>query len=88
MGVLDHTFQFIGAIAALVVFFRVEPVLNIMSRKCRLSIRVAYWALAGGAATSLWWILRGDVPTLPWVVVLVGAACLTSSDRRVRGVVK
>jgi hypothetical protein len=68
--------------AAVVIFWRSEPVLNLMGPSCHLSTRLAFWALAVGAAALIVLVCQGYTPTLPVVLSLGGTAMLLEKSRQ------
>jgi len=80
--------QILGLIAAAIIFWRSETIINLMGHTCRLPIRVAFWlllvsSLATGAA-----ILGGYLPALPILGLLCGVALLLASERRLKGILR
>lgn len=75
-------------LAALVIFFRVEPVVNLMGRACRFSVRVAFWLLAVGSAWLMLSISQGYQPPPAVALTLCGLAVLLVAERRVRGLLR
>lgn len=80
--------QMIGLLAGIAIFWRVEPVLNLMTPHCRLSVRLAVWLLTVGACGLILTITQGYVPTPPVLCVTVGTALLLASERRIRGLLR
>lgn len=86
---IDLTLQAMGLVAAAVIFWRVEPVLNIMAPHCRLLVRLAFWLLAvGAAALAVCIVFREYVPPLAFVATVLGVALLLISERRVRALLR
>ncbi len=86
---IDLTLQAIGLIAAAVVFWRAEPILNVMAPQCRFFVRLAFWLLAVGAAALIVCIVARDyVPPLAYVATVAGIALLLVSERRVRALLR
>lgn len=79
---IDYLLQLCGFIAAVVIFCRVEPILARMSPGCRLLVRLAFWALAVGAAAVILKVAQGYIPPFSVVLSLTGAALLLMIDRR------
>lgn len=80
-----HILQAIAMTASLVIFFRVEPVVNLMGRACRFPVRVAFWLLAVGSAWLMLSITQGYRPPLSVTLTLCGLAVLLLAERRIRG---
>lgn len=86
---MDHASQILGLVAAVVIFWRVEPILNVMGLACPLLVRAAFWLLAVGSAGSVACILcRGYVPPPAFVALAVGVALLLVSERRVKALLR
>jgi len=83
---MTHTLQVIALLAAVVIFWRVEPAINLMSGTCRFPIRVAFWLLAVGAAGLVLLITQGYVPSWPITSICVGLAILLAYERRLHGI--
>ena len=83
-----HVLQAVALLASLVIFFRVEPVVNLMGRACRLPVRAAFWLLAVGSAWLMLSITQGYRPPLSVVLTLCGLAVLLVAERRVRGLLR
>lgn len=80
----DLILRFLGLLAAAVIFWRAEAVLNLMAASCRLQIRLAFWLLAVGAAAAGTLIYQGYTPPPAVMLTLAGVALLLVSERRVR----
>ena len=85
---IDLTLQTLGFIAAAVIFWRAESVLNLMAPGCRLLVRVAFWLLTVGAAAVAVRLYQGYVPLPAVVLTLTGTALLLVSERRVRALLR
>lgn len=86
---IDLTLQAFGLFAALVIFWRAEPILNIMAPSCRLLVRLAFWLLAVGAAgLATCIVFREYVPPAAFVSIVAGVALLLMSERRVRALLR
>ena len=85
---IDLTLQTLGFIAAAVIFWRAESVLNLMAPECRLLVRVAFWLLTVGAAAVAVCLYQGYVPPPAVVLSLMGMALLLVSERRVRALLR
>lgn len=83
-----HILQGVALLAALVIFFRVEPIVNLMGRACRLPVRVAFWLLAVGSAWLMLSITQGYQPPPSVTLTLCGLAVLLVAERRVRGLLR
>ena len=83
-----HILQAVTLLAALVIFFRVEPIVNLMGRTCRLPVRVAFWLLAVGSAWLMLSITQGYQPPPSVTLTLCGLAVLLLAERRVRGLLR
>lgn len=83
-----HILQGVALLAALVIFFRVEPIVNLMGRACRLPVRVAFWLLAVGSAWLMLSITQGYQPPPSVTLTLCGLAVLLLAERRVRGLLR
>jgi len=83
-----HILQGVTLLAALVIFFRVEPIVNLMGRACRLPVRVAFWLLAVGSAWLMLSITQGYQPPPSVTLTLCGLAVLLVAERRVRGLLR
>lgn len=83
-----HILQAVALLASLVIFFRVEPVVNLMGRACRLPVRVAFWLLAVGSAWLMLSITQGYQPPPSVAMTLCGLAVLLVAERRVRGLLR
>lgn len=83
-----HILQAVALAASLVIFFRVEPAVNLMGRACRLPVRVAFWLLAVGSAWLMLSITQGYRPPLSVTLTLCGLAVLLLAERRVRGLLR
>ena len=79
-----HIMQAAALLAALVIFCRVEDVLNRMSSKARFSARLSYWALAVGSAWLALSVSQGYRPPPP-VALLCAAAALHAARTSGRG---
>ena len=79
-----HVLQAVTLLASLVIFFRVEPAVNLMGRACRLPVRVSYWALAVGSAWLVLSVSQGYQPPPP-VALLCAAAALHAARTSGRG---
>ena len=84
----DLTLQTLGFIAAAVIFWRAECVLNLMAPGCRLLVRLAFWLLVVGAAAMTVRLWQGYVPPPAVVLTLAGMALLLVSERRVRALLR
>ncbi len=82
---IAHALQLAALVACFCIFFRVEPVLNLMGPACRFSVRVAFWLLAAGPVVLIASILQGYRPNLGTVLALGGVAAFLFVERRVRG---
>lgn len=80
--------QALALLAALVIFFHAEPVVNLMGRACRLPVRVAFWLLAVGSAWLMLSITQGYRPPPSVAMTLCGLAVLLVTERRVRGLLR
>ena len=85
---IDLTLQTLGFIAAVVIFWRAECVLNLMAPGCRLLVRLAFWLLVVGAAATALRIWQGYAPPVAVVLALGGVALLLVSERRVRALLR
>lgn len=85
---IDLTLQTLGFIAAAIIFWRAESVLNLMAPECRLLVRLAFWLLVVGAAATAVCFWQGYVPPVAVVLSLMGAALLLVSERRVRALLR
>lgn len=85
---VDSLLQFLGFLAAIIIFWRAEIVLNLMTAGCRLLIRLAFWMLAVGALIFTWRVSQGYVPPFAFVLSLAGTALLLISERRVRALLR
>jgi len=83
---MTHTLQVIALLAAVVIFWRVEPAINLMGGNCRLPIRFAFWLLAVGSAGLVLSITQGYVPSWPVTLICVGLAIMLTYERRLHGV--
>jgi hypothetical protein len=83
-----HVLQAVTLLASLVIFFRVEPAVNLMGRACRLPVRVAFWTLSVGSAWLVLSITQGYRPSLPVTLTICGIAVLLVTERRVRGLLR
>jgi hypothetical protein len=83
-----HLLQAAALLAALVIFLRVERVVNLMGPKCRLLVRVAFWLLAVGSAWVILLISQGYQPPPAVTLTLCGVAGLLAAERRVRGLLR
>ena len=81
---IDLTLQTLGFIAAAVIFWRAESVLNLLAPGCRLLVRVAFWLLTVGAAAMAVRLWQGYVPPPAVVLTLAGMAILLVIERRVK----
>lgn len=79
-----HILQIVALTASAVIFWRAEPIINLMSRRCRLAVRLAFWLLAVGSAALIVVITQGYEPSLPVVLALCGTALLLASERRIK----
>ena len=84
----SHLMQIVGLFVAGVIFWRAESVLNMMTRNCRLFLRVAFCLLAVGAAALALQISQGYTPPAAVVLLLAGMALLLVSERRMRAVLR
>ena len=84
----DLILQTLGFIAAVVIFWRAESVLNLMAPGCRLLVRLAFWLLVVGAAAMAVRLWQGYVPPPAVVLTLAGMALLLVSERRVRALLR
>ncbi len=80
--------QLIALIATGLIFWRAEPVLNLMGPRCRVSVRIAFWLLAVGAVALLVAITQGYRPDPSVVLLLAGTALLLASERRIKSLVR
>jgi hypothetical protein len=80
--------QLVALIASAVIFWRTEPVLNLMGPQCRTPIRVAFWLLAVSSAALIITITQGYRPSGAVVLALMGVAILLASERRVKGLLR
>lgn len=83
-----HIMQAVTLLAALVIFFRAEPAVNLMGRTCRLPVRVAFWLLTVGSAWLMLSITQGYRPPMSVTLTLCGLAVLLVAERRVRGLLR
>lgn len=83
-----HILQAVTLLAALIVFFRAEPIVNLMGRSARLPVRVAFWLLAVGSAWLMLSITQGYRPPPSVTLTLCGLAVLLLAERRVRGLLR
>lgn len=82
------TLQALTFVACLVIFFKVEPVLNQMQGNCRVVVRLAFAFLAVGSAGVILMITQGYIPN-PWLSLLIaGTALLLVSERRTRSLIQ
>ena len=84
----DPILQTLGSIAAVVIFWRAESILNLMAPGCRLLVRLAFWLLVVGAAAMAVRLWQGYVPPVAVVLSLMGMALLLVSERRVRALLR
>jgi hypothetical protein len=85
---IDLTLQTLGFIAAVVVFWRAESILNLMAPGCRLLVRLAFWLLVVGAAAFAVRIWQGYTPPAGAALAFMGMALLLVSERRVRAILR
>lgn len=83
-----HILQAVALLAALTIFFRAEPAVNLMGSACRLPVRVAFWLLTVGSAWLMLSITQGYTPPPAVVLTLAGLAVLLVAERRVRGLLR
>lgn len=80
----DHYLQMLGFLAASVIFWRAEAMLNLIAAECRLLIRAAFWLLTVGAAALAVHISQGYSPPPAVLLPLLGTALLLAGERRVQ----
>lgn len=80
--------QLLTLLASLVIFVKVEPVLNLMGPSCRPPVRLAFWLLAVGSASLMLAVSQGYEPNFGTVCTLLGVACLLLAERRIRGLLQ
>lgn len=80
--------QILALTAAGVIFWRSEPVINLMGPGCRVVVRLAFWFLLVGSAGLIVAISQGYVPGWPLVLILCGTAFLLIGERRIKGLVR
>jgi len=85
---IEHTLQYLALVACLVIFFKVEPVLNLMGPRCRLPVRLAFWMLASGPLAIIVSMAQGYRPNLGTVLALAGVALLLLVERRIHGLLR
>lgn len=83
-----HILQVVALAASLVIFLRVERVVNLMTRACRFSVRMAFWLLGVGSAWLLLSITQGYQPPPSVTMALCGVAVLLVAERRFRGLIR
>lgn len=83
-----HALQALGLLAAAIIFWRAESILNLMAPGCRLLVRAAFWLMTVGAAALAVSITQGYVPPAAVVLSLSGTALLLVSERRVRALLR
>lgn len=83
-----HILQIVALTASAVIFWRAEPIINLMNPGCRLAVRLAFWLLAVGSAALIVVITQGYEPSLPVVLALCGTALLLASERRIKGLLR
>jgi len=83
-----HFLQVVAFMAATVIFWRSEPIINLMEPGCRVMVRLAFWLLAVGSAALIVGITQGYEPTLPVVLSLCGTALLLINERRIKGLLR
>lgn len=85
----DLILQIVGLGAAAVVFWRAEPVLNLMAPQCRFFVRLAFWLLTVGAAALIVCIVAQNyTPPPAYIATTVGIAFLLVSERRLRALLR
>ncbi len=84
----SHIPQIVALLAALVIFLRAEPVINLMGRACTLPVRVAFWLLSVGSAWLILSISQGYIPPPAVTLTLLGVAVLMLTERRIRGLLR
>lgn len=79
-----HALQALGLLAATIIFWRAESILNLMTPGCRLLVRAAFWLLTVGAAALAVHISQGYSPPPAVLLPLLGTALLLAGERRVQ----
>lgn len=83
-----HILQAAALLASLVIFFRVEPIVNLMGHACRFSVRVAFWLMTVGSVWLMLSITQGYRPPPAVTLTLCGLAVLLVAERRIRGLLR
>lgn len=85
---LSLALQSIALAASAIIFWRTEPIINLMGPRCRYVVRLAFWFLAVGSAALMVVITQGYRPSLPVVLSLCGTALLLASERRIKSMLR
>jgi hypothetical protein len=83
---MNTILQVIALIAAVTIFLRVEPVLNVMGNEVSIVFRTSFWLLAVGALALILVVLQGYVPSLPVSLIVWGIAIFLVRERRLRNI--
>lgn len=88
MNTIQIAVQLVTLVAAALVFWQTEPILNEMGRACKLGVRFAFWMLASGAAGLVLLIVTGSHVSPAVAAFVVGTAALLTAERRIRSLVR
>ncbi|WP_412479926.1 hypothetical protein [Azonexus sp. IMCC34839] len=71
-------------IAAIIIIYRTEPVLNRMSRCTPFMVRAAFYLLSIGAACQIVSVVTGESTSISSAIMTGGVAALLVCERRLR----
>lgn len=74
--------QMAGFLLCLVIIILTEPNINRMDRRAPLLLRLGLWALCVAAAAGILFILMGDAPPWPTLILALGVCCYLLGERR------